>query len=461
MKCTYLLLRTSALLLLGGIGLAGLGETLVSAAEGKVPDTGGKLDPRLQKFFAAKEKHARQLTEALHLSVAPEVWEFFNAGIKEDWDLMEELYRDLRQRSGQYNGTKMDLAVQTPVWQTVNEAYGAFQAFSQMDIKFVDAFSKDLMDSIPAGSVYFGGTDPGRWLITAMCRSHPAADPFYTLTQNAFADGNYLVYLRAMYGKRLMIPSEADAQQAFQDYMKEAGKRLDEGQLKPGETVKKVNGSYSVSGTVTVFSINALLVRNMFDHNPNKEFYIEESQPLEWMYPHLSPNVLILKVNREPVKELSNAMLKTDREFWEKQTKRWIGGWVNEGTSIQEISTFADRIYGTRDLKDFEGDAAFVTADRKYPPQKIYGKLRSAQAAVYAWRAEHATSPTEKERMKRAADFAFRQAFALCPFSSEAVLRYVTFLQQEGRVSEARLLAKTSVNLGSGNAKLQKLAEGE
>jgi hypothetical protein len=461
MKCTYCLLRTSALLLFGGIGLAGPGATLVGAAAEKAPATNEKLNPRLQKFFVAKEKHARKLTEELHLSVAREVWEFFDAGIKEDWDLMEEIYRDLRQRSGQYNGTKMDLAVQTPVWQTVNEAYGAFQAFSQMDIKFVDAFSKDLMDSIPAGSVYLGGTDPGRWIITAMCKSHPGADPFYTLTQNAFADGNYLAYLRAMYGKKLVVPSEADAQQAFQDYMKDAGRRLDEGQLREGESVKKVNGSYSVSGTVAVFSINALLVRNMFDHNPNKEFYIEESQPLEWMYPHLSLNGLILKVNRDPLKEISNEMLKADRQFWDKQTKRWIGGWVNEGTSIQEISASADRIYGTRDLKGFEGDPAFVTADRRYPPQKIYGKLRSAQAAVFAWRAEHATSPTEKEKMKRAADFAFRQAFALCPFSSEAVLRYVTFLQQEGRVPEARLLAKTSVNLGSGNSKLQKLADGE
>jgi hypothetical protein len=330
-----------------------------------------------------------------------------------------------------------------------------------MHIKFVDAFSRDVMDSIPAGSVYLGGTDPGRWIITGMCKSHPGADPFYTLTQNAFADGNYLAYLRAMYGKKLMIPSEADAQQAFQDYIKDAGKRFDDGQLKQGETVKKVNGSISVSGTVAVFSMNALLVRTMFDHNPNKEFYIEESQPLEWMYPHLTPNGLILKVNREPLKELSNATLKTDREYWAKQTKRWLGDWISEGTSIKEISAFADRIYGTRDLKDFRGDAAFVTADRRYPPQKIYGKLRSAQAAVYAWRAEHTTSPTEKEQMKRAADFAFRQAFALCPFSSEAVLRYATFLQQEGRGADARLLAKTSVNLGSGNAKLQKLADGE
>jgi hypothetical protein len=130
MKCTCLLLKTSALLLIGGFGLPAPTESLVSAAEQNAPDTSGKLDARLQKFFAAKEKHARRLTEDLHLSVAPEVWDFFNAGIKEDWDLMEEMYRDLRQRSGQYNGTKMDLAVQTPVWQTVNEAYGAFQAFS-------------------------------------------------------------------------------------------------------------------------------------------------------------------------------------------------------------------------------------------------------------------------------------------------------------------------------------------
>ena len=61
-------------------------------------------------------------------------------------------------------------------------------------------YANDIIASIPPGSIYFGGTDPGRFLITAMEKSQVNADPFFLLTQNALADGNYLDYLRSMYG---------------------------------------------------------------------------------------------------------------------------------------------------------------------------------------------------------------------------------------------------------------------
>ncbi|HOX04467.1 MAG TPA: hypothetical protein P5555_19690 [Candidatus Paceibacterota bacterium] len=47
--------------------------------------------------------------------------------------------------------------------------------------------------------------------------------------------------------------------------------------------------------------INALLARKLFDANPGREFYIEESFPLDWMYPHLSPHGLIMKIHRQPL----------------------------------------------------------------------------------------------------------------------------------------------------------------
>jgi hypothetical protein len=46
--------------------------------------------------------------------------------------------------------------------------------------------------------------------------------------------------------------------------------------------------------------------------------------------------------------------------------------------------------------------------------------------------------------MNDAADFAFRQAFALCPYSPEALYRYVNLLLSEGRAADALLLAETA-----------------
>jgi Tfp pilus assembly protein PilF len=51
--------------------------------------------------------------------------------------------------------------------------------------------------------------------------------------------------------------------------------------------------------------------------------------------------------------------------------------------------------------------------------------------------------------MADAADFAFRQAFALCPYSPEVVFRYVDFLMGQNRGADALLVVETAVKMPS------------
>jgi len=51
--------------------------------------------------------------------------------------------------------------------------------------------------------------------------------------------------------------------------------------------------------------------------------------------------------------------------------------------------------------------------------------------------------------MTREADFAFRQAWALCPDSPEAVNRYVDFLKTQNRIPDAILIAETAARFPS------------
>jgi len=53
-------------------------------------------------------------------------------------------------------------------------------------------------------------------------------------------------------------------------------------------------------------------------------------------------------------------------------------------------------------------------------------------------------SDTERQRMIKEADFAFKQAFAICPTSPEVVYRYVTFLMNQERKSDALLIAQSA-----------------
>jgi len=98
--------------------------------------------------------------------------------------------------------------------------------------------------------------------------------------------------------------------------MADAVQRLHNHQLKPGEDVKETDGRLQVSGQVAVMTINGLLAKIIFDKNPNREFYIEESFPLDWMYPYLEPHGLIMKINRQPPSELSDEIIRRDHDYW-------------------------------------------------------------------------------------------------------------------------------------------------
>lgn len=425
-----------------------------SRADEEVAVAAHQLPPEIRAFAAAKERQAKALEKKLGYELSPDVWSFFNAAKAGDWDAMRELWEDLRLRAGQYEGSTSDPAVATPLWSTVLETDVAAEQFALGEPKYAFAFGRDIIKSIPAGSIYFGGTDPGRGLVTALCASHEKGDPFFTLTQNALADNNYLTYLRETYGQRLHMLTEKDSERAFETYMTDARNRLEKGQLKPGEDVRVVDGTVRVSGQVSVMIINGLLAKTIFDNNPDREFFLEESFPLEWMYPHLVPNGLILKLHRQPLKTISAEVIAADQKYWNERLKVMVGGWLKPETPVKTVCEFSDKIFLGKDLSGFKGDPSFVRNDYAC---RTYSKLRGAIAGVYAWRAAQAKGAEEAKRMRQAAGYAFRQAIALCPYNPETVLRYVNLLLQDAKTEDALLVAQTALKLQPHNMGLRNM----
>jgi thioredoxin-like negative regulator of GroEL len=336
----------------------------------------------------------------------------------------------------------------------------------------------------------------------------------YLITQNALADGTYLDYLRAQYNRsqqvdppffreflkyvlgipfgenssfvraiseasyhvldvpftklgakiearrraegvyppnEIYIPSAEDSQNCFQQYTDDVAHRQQLGQLKPGEDVHNDNGRVQVSGQVAVMNINGLLCRVIFDHNPINDFYVEESFPLDWMYPYETPSGIIMKINRNPIQSLSSDVFKNDHEFWSKYSDRLIGNWITYDTSVKEIADFAQKVYLGNNYAGYKGDRKFIRDD---DAQKAFSKLRSSIAGMYAWRLGRDCPPeyapknnADLQALVRETDFAFKQAFAFCPYSPEAVFRYVNFLLQFNRLDDALIVAQTCSKL--------------
>jgi tetratricopeptide (TPR) repeat protein len=347
----------------------------------------------------------------------------------------------------------------------------------------------------------------------------------YLITQNALADGTYLDYLRAQYNRsqqkdppffseflkyvlgiplgpnngfvnaisdaayhvldvpftklgakiearrraqgvyppnEIYIPSPEDSQNCFQQYTEDVARRQQLNQLKPGEDVHvDPSGRVQVSGQVAVMMINGLLCQVIFDHNPTNEFYVEESFPLDWMYPYETPSGIIMKINRNPVMSLSVNVYKKDHEFWSKYSDRLVGNWITYDTTVKEIGDFAQRVYLGNNYAGYKGDRKFVRDD---DAQKAFSKLRSSIAGMYAWRLGQSCPaeyrPKTEADMKllvQETDFAFKQAFAFCPYSPEAVFRYVNFLLTFNRLDDAEIVAETCLKLDPFNDQVKGL----
>lgn len=336
----------------------------------------------------------------------------------------------------------------------------------------------------------------------------------YLITQNALADGTYLNYIRAHYnrstqqdppffqeffrpadeilhnsytnwfakmfspldsfftnlGKKvearrraegvypkteIAIPSPEEYKRSFDEYIGDAQRRLAANQLEPGEDVRMVFDKVQVSGQVSVMQINGLLTKVIFDKNPTHEFYVEESFPLKWMYPYLTPFGIIMKINREPVPEFTEEIIKKDHLFWSSYSERLCGNWIDYNTPIKEVCDFTERVYRRMDLKGFKGDPKFV---RDNDAQKAFSKLRSALGGLYAWRVNAAKpGSAEQQRAFKEADFAFKQAFAFCPYSPEAVFRYVNLLVSSQRIDDAILITETCQKIDPENGGVKDL----
>ena len=170
---------------------------------------------QLKIFSQAKEQQSLALAKIAGEEVSPDVENYFSAASSGDWKTVEKMFADYAHRSPQYANSARNANFRPSYWGPILEVDLAYECVIPMEPQTV-ALADEIINSIPAGSIYFGGTDPGRGLITAFSKSHADGDPFFTLTQNALADGTYLNYVRNMYGRaKIQIPSAADSARNF------------------------------------------------------------------------------------------------------------------------------------------------------------------------------------------------------------------------------------------------------
>ncbi|HTJ00391.1 MAG TPA: hypothetical protein VL527_16040 [Dongiaceae bacterium] len=349
--------------------------------------------PQVLAFLATQEQEVHAIAAQYQFTLAPAVTNYFATARAGRARAAQQIY------SGLFQDTNAP-GYLTPVKQPVLEAELAVEAFASGDPGLVQTLSDDLMQSLPAGCLYFGGTDPGRGLPTLACRA--PGDPVFVLSQNKFLDGRYMQYARDRYGAKINLPATNEVQAIIQ-------------QAYAGKT-----------GFAAWVAASSQILQSIIAQNPGRTVCYEASFPAESLYPRLAPHGLVMTIAPQPLERISPQDIATDRDFWTRKI-----------TALKALPAFA-------------GDAS---------TRRTYAHERAASAGIYAWRAQTAPDPAERDRMFAAATNAFGQVYALDAGQTEAVYAEVNLLMNFHQPATALTVVKDAAQADPANASFKTMRQ--
>jgi cytochrome c-type biogenesis protein CcmH/NrfG len=292
-----------------------------------------------------------------------------------------------------------------PLWTGIHNA----PLCSQRDHWFGWHYGHDMLKDLPKDAFVFGGTDPGRFVPTYMILGESFVDPKHRrdpdfdrrdlviVTQNALADAFYQKYIHDHYapgrpkakgwfekwlGRDKQYPADDTAMPSEQELMEIV--RNVSMNLPPGANPQDPNVG---------ILYHAAIAQWIFEKNKHKrDFFIEESFPMEWTYAYAVPNGLSYRLNKEPLETLPPEVVAEDFRYW---------------------NAYVDRLLGD---KNFHED---------FDAKRSFSKLRNSTGNIYRAR-----------RMWAEAERAYRQALQLHPNNMESLVALSDILRAQKRWDE-------------------------
>ena len=312
-----------------------------------------------------------------------------------------------------------------PLWTLIHNA----PLCSQRGHWFGWEYGHDMLKDLPKDAFVFGGTDPGRFVPTYMILGESFVDPKYRrdpdfdrrdlviVTQNALADAFYQKYLHDHYA-----PTRPMAKGWFQkwlgrdkQYPKDSTKMPTEQELV--DVVRKVSmnlppGANPQDPNIGIL-YHAAIAQWIFENNKDRrEFFVEESFPMEWTYAYAVPNGLSYRLNKEPLETLPPEVVQQDFRYW---------------------NDYVDRLLND---KNFHED---------YDAQRSFSKLRNSTGNIYRAR-----------KMWPEAERAYRQALQLHPSNMETLVALSDILRAQKRWDEMSEIWNRALERDPANRSIQK-----
>lgn len=315
-----------------------------------------------------------------------------------------------------------------PLWTGVQN----YPLCSQRGHWFGWEYGYDMLKDLPKDAFVFGGTDPGRFVPTYMILGESFVDPqnrrdpdfdrrdLVIVTQNALADAFYQKYIHDHYAanrppakgwwekwlgrdeqypkKPVKLPTEQELMQIVQQVS---------ANLPPGANPQDPNAG---------ILYHAGIAQWIFEHNKHeREFFIEESFPMEWTYAYAVPNGLSYRLNKEPLAELPPEVVTEDFRFW---------------------NAYVDRLVNDQKFQ------------RDFDAKRSFSKLRNSTGNLYRWR-----------KMWPEAERAYRQALQLHPNNMESLVALSEILRVQERWDEMAAIWDHAIEGDPNNRSVRKARE--
>ncbi len=270
-------------------------------------------------------------------------------------------------------------------------------------------YGHDMLKDLPKGAFVFGGTDPGRFVPTYMILGESFVDPRHRrdpdfdrrdlviVTQNALADAFYQKYIHDHYA-----PGRPAAKGWFEQWLGRDQQYPKDETIMPSdkelmEIVQKVSSNLPPGANPQDPNVgilyHAAIAQWIFEKNKDKrEFFIEESFPMEWTYPYAVPHGLSYRLNKEPLETLPPGVVEEDFRYWNAYVEKLL----------------AD--------KNFQED---------FDAKRSFSKLRNSTGNLYRAR-----------KMWPEAERAYRQALQLHPNNMESLIALSDILRMQKRWDE-------------------------
>ena len=374
---------------------------------------------KVSQFARGRREVLHNLAKHLKLEVPAEFEKFFDAVEAGHWDEANDLFEAMKKMRFGNGGT----AAMSELWPVLTETYGVAEIAHTWPAQKLLDYGQAVLGSLRPDMVYIGGNDAGRFIPTLLNETSEG-ERHIILTQNAFADGSYLQYVRFLYADRLNTLTGEDSQHGFQEYLTDAQKRLQHDQqfpneprqIRPGEDVRNTENRVQVSGQVAVMAINEKLFQTLMEKNPDVSFAIDQSFPFKSTYAGAVPLGPIMELRvKDEQNGLTPERAAQSVEYWR--------------TTAQQL------------LAEPE------TADSN-PARQAYAKMAADQAALLLDR-----------KYAAEAEQNFRIANELAPANPAVIFAYVSLLMGQNRLDDAIPLVKNAANLAPDNKQLRDLLE--